>query len=60
MLMTNEQVAKWILEDGLGETIENGLSSQSIEDPILAEKWEQCSRLMEQIYYILEEELALY
>lgn len=58
--LTKREVAEWIVRDGLGETIENGLSYMSINDPLISEKWKQCSDLMEEIYYILEPYLDKY
>lgn len=54
-MFSTEKVAEWVKDGhGIGDTIENGISSKNIQNEVLAEKWEQCAKLIEEIYYILE------
>jgi hypothetical protein len=43
-----------VQEDGLGYTIQHYLSGYEIKNESLAEKWDQCSKLLSEIDRILE------
>lgn len=60
-MFTNKKIAEWILEcNSIGDTIENGISANNIQDEVLAQKWAECEKLIEEIYYILEPHLDKY
>ena len=55
--MTTEEIVQLIDNDGLGYSIEFGLDAGEIDDPDLADKWDQASKLICEIRGILPDDL---
>ena len=51
--MTNEEVAYYVENEGLGYAITCGMSGNDIEDPVLKEKWKQAVKLLSEIENML-------
>ena len=53
--MTLQEISDYVECEGLGYLIEFGMSGESIEDPILKEKWNQATKLLQEIRSMLPE-----
>ena len=49
LMMTNEEVADIVEQEGLGYAIQFYLDSDKIEDANLRDKWEQAKELLDEI-----------
>lgn len=52
--MTIDQIAEYVLIEGLGYSVENGISHESIEDGNLSGLWKQAEDILQKIQEILE------